>query len=384
MNIKFVLAPDSFKESMTSKEACDAMERGIKKIIPDAECIKMPMADGGEGTLEALVECTKGKIYDVEVMSPLMEKITAHFGMLGNSNTAVIEMSSASGIMLVPKEKRNPLVTTTYGTGQLIKAALDMGADHLIIGIGGSATNDGGAGMITALGAKLLDKDGKELKLGGGELNKLHNIDISYMDPRIKNVTVEVACDVENPLVGENGASYVFGPQKGATNEMVKILDDSLKHYADKIKEQFNIDISNVPGAGAAGGLGGGLLAFLNGKLRSGIELVIHHTALEEKIRNSDYVITGEGSIDNQTIFGKTPIGVSRIAKKHGVPVIAVAGRIGDDIATIYDEGIVSVFSILQKVTYLEEALEDGKENLEKTLENIARLLILNSNKTYK
>ncbi|GAA0121659.1 glycerate kinase [Clostridium faecium] len=384
MNIKFVLAPDSFKESMTSKEACDAMERGIKKIIPDAECIKMPMADGGEGTLEALVECTKGKIYDVEVMSPLMEKITAHFGMLGNSNTAVIEMSSASGIMLVPKEKRNPLVTTTYGTGQLIKAALDMGADHLIIGIGGSATNDGGAGMITALGAKLLDKDGKELKLGGGELNKLHNIDISYMDPRIKNVTVEVACDVENPLVGENGASYVFGPQKGATNEMVKILDDSLKHYADKIKEQFNIDISNVPGAGAAGGLGGGLLAFLNGKLRSGIELVIHHTALEEKIRNSDYVITGEGSIDNQTIFGKTPIGVSRIAKKHGVPVIAVAGRIGDDIVTIYDEGIVSVFSILQKVTYLEEALEDGKENLEKTLENIARLLILNSNKTYK
>ncbi|MBD8047723.1 MAG: glycerate kinase [Clostridium argentinense] len=382
--MKFVLAPDSFKESMTSKEACDAMERGIKKIIPDAECIKMPMADGGEGTLEALVECTKGKIYDVEVMSPLMEKITAHFGMLGNSNTAVIEMSSASGIMLVPKEKRNPLVTTTYGTGQLIKAALDMGADHLIIGIGGSATNDGGAGMITALGAKLLDKDGKELKLGGGELNKLHNIDISYMDPRIKNVTVEVACDVENPLVGENGASYVFGPQKGATNEMVKILDDSLKHYADKIKEQFNIDISNVPGAGAAGGLGGGLLAFLNGKLRSGIELVIHHTALEEKIRNSDYVITGEGSIDNQTIFGKTPIGVSRIAKKHGVPVIAVAGRIGDDIATIYDEGIVSVFSILQKVTYLEEALEDGKENLEKTLENIARLLILNSNKTYK
>ncbi|WP_460287378.1 glycerate kinase family protein [Clostridium faecium] len=382
--MKFVLAPDSFKESMTSKEACDAMERGIKKIIPDAECIKMPMADGGEGTLEALVECTKGKIYDVEVMSPLMEKITAHFGMLGNSNTAVIEMSSASGIMLVPKEKRNPLVTTTYGTGQLIKAALDMGADHLIIGIGGSATNDGGAGMITALGAKLLDKDGKELKLGGGELNKLHNIDISYMDPRIKNVTVEVACDVENPLVGENGASYVFGPQKGATNEMVKILDDSLKHYADKIKEQFNIDISNVPGAGAAGGLGGGLLAFLNGKLRSGIELVIHHTALEEKIRNSDYVITGEGSIDNQTIFGKTPIGVSRIAKKHGVPVIAVAGRIGDDIVTIYDEGIVSVFSILQKVTYLEEALEDGKENLEKTLENIARLLILNSNKTYK
>lgn len=377
MTLKFVLAPDSFKESMTSKEACDAMERGIKKVIFDAECIKIPMADGGEGTLEALVEATKGKVYDVEVMSPLMEKITAHFGILGNSNTAVIEMSSASGIMLVPREKRNPLITTTYGTGQLIKAALDKGVSHLIIGIGGSATNDGGSGMITALGAKLLDKHGKELKVGGGELHKLHNIDISNLDPRIKDITVEVACDVKNPLIGENGASYIFAPQKGATKEMVEILESSLKNYADKIKEQFNIDISNIPGAGAAGGLGGGLLAFLNGDLKSGIELVINHTGLEEKIKNSDYVITGEGSLDKQTIFGKTPIGVSRIAKKYNVPAIAIAGKIGNDISDIYDEGVVAVFSILQKVTSLEKALEDGIENLEKTLENIARLLML-------
>ncbi|WP_461613418.1 glycerate kinase family protein [Clostridium sp. Marseille-QA1073] len=378
MTLKFVLAPDSFKESMNSKEACDAMERGIKKIIDDVECIKIPMADGGEGTLEALVEATNGEIYDVEVMSPLMEKITAQFGILGNSNTAIIEMASASGIMLVPKEKRNPLITTTYGTGQLIKAALDKGVNHLIIGIGGSATNDGGAGMITALGAKLLDDNGRELDVGGGELYKLHKIDISNLDSRIKDLTVEVACDVKNPLIGPEGASQIFGPQKGATKEMVEILDRSLEHYAKKIKEQLEVDISTTPGAGAAGGLGGGLLAFLNGELRSGIDLVIHHTGLEEKIKNSNYVITGEGSVDGQTIFGKTPVGVSKIAKKYNVPAIVVAGRIGNDIAPIYDEGVVSIFSILQEVTTLEKALEDGKENLEKTLENIARLLVLN------
>ncbi len=377
MTLKFALAPDSFKESMSSKEACDAMERGIKKVIDDAECIKIPMADGGEGTLEALVEATNGKIYDVEVMSPLMEKITAYFGILGNSNTAVIEMASASGIMLVSKEKRNPLITTTYGTGQLIKAALDKGINHLIIGIGGSATNDGGAGMIMALGAKLLDDNGIELDVGGGELYKLHKIDISNLDSRIKDLTVEVACDVKNPLIGPKGASQVFGPQKGATEEMVEILDKSLEHYAKKIKEQLGIDISTTPGAGAAGGLGGGLLAFLNGELRSGVDLVIHHTGLEEKIKNSNYVITGEGSVDGQTIFGKTPVGVSKIAKKYNVPVIVVAGKIGNDIEPIYDEGVVSIFSILQEVTDLEKALEDGKENLEKTLENIARLLVL-------
>ncbi|ARC84025.1 glycerate kinase family protein [Clostridium argentinense CDC 2741] len=377
MTLKFVLAPDSFKESMSSKEACDAMERGIKKVIDDAECIKIPMADGGEGTLEALVEATNGRIYDVEVMSPLMEKITAYFGILGNSNTAVIEMASASGIMLVSKEKRNPLITTTYGTGQLIKAALDKGINHLIIGIGGSATNDGGAGMIMALGAKLLDDNGIELDVGGGELYKLHKIDISNLDSRIKDLTVEVACDVKNPLIGPEGASQVFGPQKGATGEMVEILDKSLEHYAKKIKEQLGIDISTTPGAGAAGGLGGGLLAFLNGELRSGVDLVIHHTGLEEKIKNSNYVITGEGSVDGQTIFGKTPVGVSKIAKKYNVPVIVVAGKIGNDIEPIYDEGVVSIFSILQEVTDLEKALEDGKENLEKTLENIARLLVL-------
>lgn len=373
--MKFVLAPDSFKESMTAKEAADAMERGIKKVLPDAECIKVPMADGGEGTVQSLIDATSGEMINVKVIAPLGNEVEASFGLLGDGKTAVIEMASASGLHLVKKEDRNPLLTTTYGTGMLIKAALDRGVNHILIGIGGSATNDGGAGMIQALGAKLLDSEGNELPFGGGALHKLDKIDLSALDERLQNLKIEVACDVTNPLVGENGASHVFGPQKGATPEMVETLDKNLTHYAAVIKETLGKDIAKVPGAGAAGGLGAGLMAFLNADLRSGVELVIKFTDLEEKMQGADYVFTGEGSIDFQTICGKTPYGVSTTAKKFGIPVIAFAGRIGDRVEVLYDHGINSIIGILPGAVDLDIALQQGIANMERASENIARIL---------
>ena len=263
-----VLAPDSFKESMTAKEACMAMERGIKKVNPDIKCIHVPMADGGEGTMQSLVDATNGKVYSLEVVGPLGNKVQAEYGILGDGEIGILEMASASGIHLVSLDKRNPLITTTYGTGEVIKACLDKGVKKLLIGIGGSATNDGGAGVIQALGGRLLDKNGNELGFGGGELDKLHSIDLTNFDSRLKDVIVEVACDVNNPLCGERGASNVFGPQKGATPEMVKLLDDNLRHYAGIIKSQLGKDVLDAEGAGAAGGLGAGLMAFLNGTLK--------------------------------------------------------------------------------------------------------------------
>ncbi|WP_330390551.1 glycerate kinase family protein [Paramaledivibacter caminithermalis] len=373
--MKIVLAPDSFKESMTAKEACEAMERGIKKVNSNIECIKVPMADGGEGTMQSLVDATKGKVYKVKVNGPLGDEVEAEYGILGNGEIAVLEMASASGIQLISKEKRNPLKTSTYGTGQLIKACLNHPIKKILIGIGGSSTNDGGAGMIQALGGRLLDKNGIELPFGGGQLGELEKIDLSNLDKRLKNLEIEVACDVNNPLVGKNGASFVFGPQKGATKEMVEILDKNLNHFADKIKEALGKDIKEVHGAGAAGGLGAGLMAFLNGKLKKGIDMVVEYTKLEENIKEADMVWTGEGSIDSQTIFGKTPLGVAKIAEKYDVPVIVLAGRVGDKIAELYDNGIDAIFSIMQEASSLEEALVKGKENIEKLSENLIRFM---------
>ncbi len=333
------------------------------------------MADGGEGTVEALVESTNGEIHEVEVLNPLGQKVNACFGILGNKTTAVIEMATASGIQLIKREDRNPLITTTYGTGELIRAALDKGIKHIIIGIGGSATNDGGAGMIQALGGKLLDSNGSEISFGGGALNKLENIDLSSLDSRLKDTTIEVACDVTNPLIGEKGASAIFGPQKGATLEVVKELDTNLAHYADVIKRCLGKDIAYAEGAGAAGGLGAALLAFLDGKLKRGIDLVIKHTDLSEKVKGADFLFTGEGSIDSQTIFGKTPIGVAKVAKKENVQTIAFAGRVGKGVENLYPEGIDAIFGILTGVTDIDEALALGKENLERCTENVARVL---------
>lgn len=374
-NFIILLAPDSFKESMTAKEVCLSMEKGIKKVNGNIKCVHVPMADGGEGTMQSLVDATGGNMHFANVIGPLGNEVEAEYGILGDGETGILEMASASGLHLVPLEKRNPLVTTTYGTGQLIKACLDFGVKKLIVGIGGSATNDGGSGMIAALGGRFMDKDGKEIGLGGGELSKLKAIDLSNFDARLKNVTVEVACDVTNPLCGVKGASFVFGPQKGATPETVRILDQNLKHYSEIIKEEMGKDVANIPGSGAAGGMGAGLLAFLNGTLKKGIEIVIQYTELEEKIKCADMVWTGEGSIDYQTQYGKTPLGVAAIAKKYNKPVIALAGRVGNDIEILYDKGISSVFCITKELTSLEKALEKGKENVEKTSENIIRLM---------
>ena len=372
----FVLAPDSFKESMTAKEVCIAMEKGIKKALPEAVCIQVPMADGGEGTVQSLVDASEGKIYPVTVTGPLGTPVEASFGILGDGETAAIEMASASGIHFVNKETKNPLVTTTYGTGELIKAALDQGVRKIIIGIGGSATNDGGAGMAQALGVRLLDESGEELGFGGGALGRLATVDGTGIDPRLKDTKIYVASDVTNPLCGEKGASHVFGPQKGATPEMVQTLDANLAHYAGVLKEQLGKDLIDFPGAGAAGGLGAGLLAFTSAELRSGIELVIDFTKLEDKVKMADFVLTGEGGIDFQTQYGKTPYGVAQAAKKYGKPVIALAGYVGE-VDVLYDKGIDAIFGILPKATSLEEALAAGRENIEKTAENIARLLVM-------
>ncbi|MCK9444345.1 MAG: glycerate kinase [Tissierellaceae bacterium] len=370
-----LLAPDSFKESMTAKEACQVMERGIKKANKDISCIHVPMADGGEGTMESLVDATNGKIYREKVIGPLGREVEATYGILGDGETGIVEMASASGIHLVPANEKNPMITTTYGTGQLIKACLDRGIKRLLIGIGGSATNDGGVGAIQALGGKFLDIHGDELGYGGGELIKLHTIDLKDLDNRLKGIEVEVACDVDNPLWGNTGASYVFGPQKGADAQMVKILDDNLRHYGNIIKEQLGIDVLDVPGAGAAGGLGAGLLAFLRGNLSKGIDMVIRYSGIEDKLPKADMVWTGEGSLDFQTQYGKTPMGVAQIAKKYNKPVIGLAGKIGDNIEILYELGIDAVFSITKDITTLEEALKKGPENLEKASENIIRLM---------
>ena len=373
--MKFVLAPDSFKESLTAQEVADAMEIGIKKVFPNAECVKVPMADGGEGTVQSLVDGTDGKIYEVSVTGPLGKIVNARYGILGDNETAVIEMAEASGIHYVEKEKRNPLITTTYGTGEVIKEALNKGVKKIIIGIGGSATNDGGAGMIQALGGRLLDKEGNDLSFGGGSLDKLDRIDLTKFDERINKVKVEVACDVNNTLTGEEGASAIFGPQKGATPDLVKLLDKNLGHYAQIVKEQLGKDMANEKGAGAAGGLGFALLTFCNGELKPGIDIVIEYSNLDTKIQGASYVLTGEGSIDGQTKFGKTPYGVAQVAKKYDIPVIAVAGNVGSGTEELYGLGFNSILSIMPGVMTLDKALVTGKKNIENTVENIARLL---------
>lgn len=377
MSKVFMLAPDSFKESMTAKEVCEAMEIGIKRAIPDAECIHVPMADGGEGTVQSLVDATGGTLIYKEVTGPLGTPVLAHYGILGDGKTGVIEMASASGIHHVTLETKNPLITTTLGTGELIKECIEKGITDIILGIGGSATNDGGAGMAQALGYKFLDKDGNELQLGGGYLGMLDKIDVTSVHPQLKNINILVASDVTNPLCGERGASVVFGPQKGATPEMVKLLDDNLRHYSEIVKQQLGVEILNVPGAGGAGGLGAGLIAFTNSTMKKGIEIVIEYTGLKEKLKSVDYCFTGEGGIDFQTKFGKAPFGVAQAAKgvNRDIKVIALAGYVGVDVETLYDEGFDAIFGIVPGAATIDVLLENGMKNVARTSESIARLL---------
>jgi len=374
--MKIVIAPDSFKGSLSAKEVADAIEKGINKLNKNITVQKIPMADGGEGTVQALVDGTGGKIISTRVFDPLMREINSFYGILGDNKTAVIEMSAASGLPLISMEERNPLLTTTFGTGQLFLHALEQGCRNFIIGIGGSATNDGGFGMMKALGVKLLDINGEDIGLGGGALERLSFIDISNLDPRIKECIITVACDVDNPLCGIRGASNVFGPQKGATPEMIVTLDKNLKLYSEIIEDQLGVSIINTPGSGAAGGLGGGLLAFLNAKLKSGIDIVIETTNLEAYIKNADLIITGEGSIDYQTQFGKTPFGVAKLGEKYNIPVIALAGSIGKGADVLYNKGFHSIFSIVNKPMTLEEAIKDGAFLLEDAAERVLRAML--------
>ncbi|HAS8441085.1 TPA: glycerate kinase [Vibrio vulnificus] len=370
--MKIIIAPDSYKESLTAMDVAIAIEKGFKQVLPDAHYVKLPMADGGEGTVQSMVDATGGIIIEHTVTGPLGQRVDGFFGLLGEGKTAVIEMAAASGLHLVSPELRNPLITTTFGTGELIKAALDHGVKHIIVGIGGSATNDGGIGMAQALGIKLLDAHGNALGHGGGELAKLETIDCSQLDPRLAQVRLEVACDVDNPLCGTKGASAVFGPQKGATPEMVTILDENLAHYATVIKQQLGADVRDMAGAGAAGGMGAALLGLLNAELRPGIEIVMDAVRLDEIVADADLVITGEGRIDSQTIHGKTPIGVARTAKKHDLPVIGIAGCLSADCGVVHEHGLDAVFAVVNRSVDLPTALAEAAENVELTARNVA------------
>lgn len=376
MPLRIVLAPDSFKECMSAEQACTAMQRGIRQVFPDAICLSVPMADGGEGTVDALVTALKGQKDSCIVSGPLPhQKFHSEIGLIDAGHTAVIEMASANGIHLLAVEQRNPLLTSTYGTGELIKFALNLGVSKIIIGLGGSVTNDAGAGMAQALGAKFYDECGEEVSTGGGQLGRIKSIDLSALDQRLKHTEIIIASDVNNPLCGEHGTSYVFGPQKGASLEMVQQLDDHLRHFADVVEKELNIDLRDVAGVGAAGGLGFGLMAFAHAKIQSGVELMIRETQLAEKIASADYVFTGEGKIDRQTQLGKTPFGVAQLAKALNKPVIAFAGVLGEGVEELYPYGFSQIISINPPDTDLETALKMGEQHLEISAKAMADIL---------
>lgn len=375
--MKIVIAPDSYKESLSATQVAQAIEKGFREIFPDAEYVSMPVADGGEGTVDAMITATQGVRMSSPVTGPLGQQVMAEWGISGDGKTAFIEMAQASGLALVPPEQRNPLLTTSRGTGELILHALEKGAQNIIIGIGGSATNDGGAGMVQALGARLTDEAGEEIGFGGGSLLQLRNIDISNMDSRLAHCVINVACDVTNPLLGEYGASRIFGPQKGATESMIRTLDYNLDHFADIIKSALNVDVKNVPGAGAAGGMGAALMSFLGAELRSGIEIVTEALNLEEHIHDCTWVVTGEGRLDSQSIHGKVPVGIASVAKKYHKPVIGIAGSLTKDVAVVHQYGIDAVFSVLSSIGSLEEAFRGAFENIYRESRNIAATLMV-------
>jgi glycerate kinase len=359
--MKIVIAPDSFKESLTAMAVANEIEAGFREIFPDAEYLKLPVADGGEGTVQAMIDASGGKRVALQVTGPLGQPVSAFYGLMGDGQTAVIEMAAASGLELVAPSQRNPLRTTSFGTGQLIRNALNAGARRFVLGIGGSATNDGGAGMLQALGGRLL--------------NMLDRIDLSGLDARIKDCVFDVACDVSNPLVGPQGASAIFGPQKGATPEMVARLDDNLRHYAQVIERDLGEQVADVPGAGAGGGIGAAMLVFLGGSLRPGSEIVTAAVGLDAAVADADLVITGEGRIDGQTIHGKTPVGVARVAQRHGKPVIAIAGGLASGAAAVHDHGIDAVFGSVSRPCTVEEAMAAAAANVRSAARNIAAAL---------
>ena len=373
--MKIVLAPQAFKGSISALAVAQAMSQGIRRVLPDAETVLVPVADGGDGTLETLVEVSGGEIRVSQVTGPLGEKVIARWGAMGDGVTAVIEMARTSGLVLVPVSRRDPLVTTTYGLGETIKEALDAGFRKFIIGIGGSSTNDAGAGMAQALGVSFVDNAGRELPFGGGALSRLDRIDHSGLDSRVLESEFQVACDVNNPLTGPEGASAIYGPQKGATPELVIQLDDALKHFAAIVKRDTGHDIENVPGAGGAGGLGGGLMAFLHAQLIQGVDIVFDRLDLDKHMEGADLVITGEGCLDHSTVYSKAPIGVAERAKERGIPVVAISGSLGDKYDQVHPRGIDAVVAITSRPMTLEEASERAAELVANVTEEVIRFM---------
>ncbi len=372
--MRIIIAPDKFRESMSAAMAAEHIARGISSVLPGAELILIPLSDGGEGLVESLTRSPGSSIINTEVTGPLGSKVSAGWGITDSGKTAVIEMAAASGLELVPKEERNPSLTTSFGTGELIKAALDQGCSKLIIGLGGSATNDGGAGMARALGVKFLDRAGQPLSNGGAELERLENINLSGLDPRLRQIKTIAACDVENLLTGPQGASYTYGPQKGASPEISSQLDRALENYAAVIKKELGVDVAGIPGSGAAGGMGAGLIAFLNAELYSGIELVLDAVEFDSYLPGCRLLITGEGKLDPQSISGKAPVGAARRARKYAVPVIALAGSVEGKTDSFHSEGITACLAIADGPISLEESIARGPELIEKKSAELIRI----------
>lgn len=372
--MKIIIAPDSFKESLSAECAAMAIEDGFRAVFPELEAVRLPVADGGEGTVDALIAATGGHRIDIEVTDPQGHRVRGFYGVNGKGDCAVIEMAAASGLMLVPAGQRDPLTATSFGTGELIRHALDGGIRHIILGIGGSATVDGGIGMVQALGGRFTDAQGIDLPWGGAALAQLAAIDLSALDPRLAQCRIEVACDVENPLTGPCGAAAVFGPQKGASVQDVQVLDAALAHLAAVIFRHLGVNVLEWPGGGAAGGMGVAARLFLRGNMRSGIDIIMDAIGLEEAMQGATLVITGEGRLDQQTINGKAPVGVARLAQRHHVPVIGLAGILGEGVEVVHQHGLEAVFSILPRLAPLETVLEQGEENLRYAAQNLARV----------
>ena len=377
--MKIVIAPDSFKGSCSAKVVANSIERGIKRIIKNCEVIKIPIADGGEGTVEALISIIGGEIKEKTVVGPLGEPVKAGFGILKNG-TAVIELAAASGLPLVPENLRNPMNTTTFGTGQLILAAIEEGCRKIIVGLGGSATNDGGAGIAQAMGVSLKDAEGLELGFGGDQLNQLRTISTQGLDQRLKDTEIIIACDVTNPLCGPQGASYIYGPQKGGTPEIIERLDQNLLHYAKVIEAELGINMKDIPGTGAAGGATVPLLLFAKGKIESGIKVILDAADIDRHFIDADLVITGEGKIDGQSILGKVPVGVAKRAKKHQLPVIAIVGGIGSGAEDCYQHGIDGIMSIVPAPVTLSDAMEHAASFIENAAERVFRIMTIGMN----
>ena len=373
--MKIVIAPQAFKGSLSALNVATAVQKGVRRIFPDAQILTCPVADGGDGTLETLVESSGGKIMETNVADPTGKPIVAQWGAMGDGNTAVIEMARTSGLALLTLEERDPLNATTYGLGEIIVSALNKGFRKFIVGIGGSATNDAGAGMAQALGIKLMDREGRNLVFGGAALQNLSVIDTSSIDQRVLESNFQIACDVNNPLTGPEGASAVYGPQKGATEENVRQLDSALGVFAEVAKRDLGKDISNLEGAGAAGGLGAGMIAFVEGHLRAGVDIVLDTVNLAEKLESADLVITGEGSIDFQTVYNKAPIGVARMAKARGIPTIGISGMLGENYQIVHNHGIDAVLSIANGPISLEESLQNAPSLISEAVEESLRLI---------